>query len=91
MESAVADLRRPGVARRAAAALRTDITERGRSRALLDRVTVPVQIVAGSADPLVAAVACPVVEIDGAGHYPQLTHPSQVARYLGASSAVSGG
>ncbi|MFD9541475.1 alpha/beta fold hydrolase [Streptomyces sp. NPDC060022] len=91
VESAVADLRRPGVARRAAAALRTDITERGQSRELLDRVTVPVRIVAGSADPLVSAVACPVIEIDGAGHYPQLTHPSQVARHLGASSAVSGG
>lgn len=91
VESAVADLRRPGVARRAAAALRTDITERGRSRTLLDRVTVPVRIVAGSADPLVSAVACPVVEIVGAGHYPQLTHPSQVARHLGSSSAASGG
>ncbi|MET7368805.1 alpha/beta fold hydrolase [Streptomyces sp. NPDC005566] len=90
-ESAAADLRRPGAARRAVSALRTDMTERRRSRVLLDRVTVPVRIVAGSADPLVSAVNCPVVEIEGAGHYPQLTHPTLVAGHLGTPSAAFGG
>lgn len=81
--SAAADLRRPGTARRVTAALRTDIAERGRSRALLDRVTVPVLIVMGAADPLVTAVGHPVAEVPGAGHYPQLIDPAQVARHLG--------
>ncbi|MFF8381482.1 alpha/beta fold hydrolase [Streptomyces sp. NPDC015661] len=84
VQSAAADLRRPGVARRVAAAVRTDTADRRRSRELLDRVTVPVEIIAGSADPLVTAVDFPVTEIAGAGHYPQLTHPSELAHHLGA-------
>ncbi|WP_308408478.1 alpha/beta fold hydrolase [Streptomyces malaysiensis] len=91
VESAAADLRRPGVARRVAAAVRTDIAQRPHSRALLDRVSVPVQIVVGSADPLIEAVDHPVTEIAGAGHHPQLTHPSQVARRVGGFTAPVGG
>lgn len=91
VESAVADLRRPGVARRVVAALRADLAARERSRALLKRVRVPVRIVVGSADPLVTAVDHPVIEIAGAGHYPQLTHPAEVARRLGAVSAAPEG
>ncbi|MFD9500015.1 alpha/beta fold hydrolase [Streptomyces sp. NPDC060035] len=91
VESAAADLRRPGVARRVSVAMRTDIADRRQSRALLDRVSVPVQIIAGSADPLVSAVDCSVAEIDGAGHYPQLTHPAQLAGHLDAASAAVGG
>ncbi|RSS51881.1 alpha/beta fold hydrolase [Streptomyces sp. WAC01280] len=86
VESAAADLRRRGVARRVTAALRADAAERRRSRALLDRVGVPVRIVVGAEDPLVAAVDHPVTEIAGAGHYPQLTHPSQLAHHLTAAS-----
>ncbi|MFI9585111.1 alpha/beta fold hydrolase [Streptomyces sp. NPDC052236] len=89
VESAAADLRRRGVARRVATAVRTDFAELRQSRALLERVSVPVQIVVGSDDPLVTAVDHPVAEIAGAGHYPQLTHPSQVARHLGAASVRS--
>ncbi|WP_424532705.1 alpha/beta fold hydrolase [Sphaerisporangium viridialbum] len=89
--SAAADLRRPGVARRVITALRTAFAERERSRALLDRVSVPVEIVVGSADPLVVGVDHPVAEIAGAGHYPQLTHPAQVARHLGVASHPIGG
>ncbi|MEU7517683.1 hypothetical protein AB0B13_37650, partial [Streptomyces sp. NPDC042898] len=74
-----------------AAALRTDAAERRRSRALLDRVGVPVRIVMGAKDPLVAAVDHPVIEIAGAGHYPQLTHPSQLAHHLAAASAPAAG
>ncbi|MFD8015607.1 alpha/beta fold hydrolase [Streptomyces sp. NPDC058955] len=84
VRSAAADLRRAGVARRVAASLRADAAERRRWRALLDRVTVPVQIVVGSKDPLTEAVDLPVAEIAGAGHYPQLTHPAQLARFLGS-------
>lgn len=91
VESAAADLHRGGVARRVVTAMRTDVAERTQARALLDRVSVPVQIIVGSADPLVAAVDHPVAEIAGAGHYPQLTHPSEVARQLGAVSASMGG
>ncbi|MET9341142.1 alpha/beta fold hydrolase [Nonomuraea sp. NPDC003804] len=76
---AAADLRRPGVARRVIAALRTAHAERETSRRLLARVTVPVEIVVGSADPLVTAVDHPVTEIPGAGHHPQMTHPAEVA------------
>lgn len=84
--SAAADLRRPGVARRVIAAMRADFAGRQRSRALLDRVRVPVEIVVGSADPLVVDVGHPVFEIAEAGHYPQLTHPTQVADQLGLTS-----
>lgn len=90
VESAAADLRRRGVARRVVAAVRADVAGRRRSRALLDRVTVPVRIVVGSADPLAEAVDHPVAEIDGAGHYPQLTHPVQVADHLAAVTAPIG-
>ncbi|MEV6279159.1 alpha/beta fold hydrolase [Nocardia sp. NPDC051832] len=87
-ESAAADLHRPGVARRVTAALRTDRAQRQQSRDLLDRVSVPVQIIAGSSDPLVTTVGHPVAEIAGAGHYPQLTHPAQVAEILSAVPAM---
>ncbi|MEV3927442.1 alpha/beta fold hydrolase [Actinomadura coerulea] len=81
--SAAADLRRPGVARRVVAALRRDYAERERSRSLLARVNIPVEIIVGADDPLAVEVDNPVNEIAGAGHYPQLTHPAQVARHLG--------
>jgi pimeloyl-ACP methyl ester carboxylesterase/nucleoside-diphosphate-sugar epimerase len=84
--SAAADLRRPGVARRVVAAMRTAFAERETSRSLLERVTVPVEILVGSADPLAVDVDHPVIEITDAGHYPQLTHPVQVARHLGVVS-----
>ncbi|MFF8840351.1 alpha/beta fold hydrolase [Streptomyces sp. NPDC015130] len=91
VRSAAADLRRPGVARRVVASLRGDAAERSEWRALLDRVTVPVQIVVGSTDPLTEAVDVPVIEIAGAGHYPQLTHPAQVAHSLRATGAPTNG
>lgn len=84
--SATADLHRPGVARRVIAAMRTDFAERETSRTLLDQVRVPVEILVGSADPLTVDVDHPVLEIAEAGHYPQLTHPAQVADQLGIVS-----
>ncbi|GAA3236262.1 alpha/beta fold hydrolase [Actinocorallia longicatena] len=82
VESAVTDLGRPGTARRVVAALRTAHAERERTRELLGRVTVPVRIIVGSADPLVTDAGRPVTEIAGAGHHPQLTHAAEVARHL---------
>ncbi|WP_336215864.1 alpha/beta fold hydrolase [Nonomuraea sp. LPB2021202275-12-8] len=81
--SAAADLRRPGAARRVISAMRTAFAERETTRSLLERVSVPVEILVGSADPLAVDVDHPVTEIAGAGHYPQLTHPAQVACRLG--------
>ncbi|GGT51241.1 bifunctional protein [Streptomyces kurssanovii] len=89
--SAAADLHRPGVARRVVTALRGDAAERDRSRTLLGRVGVPVRIVAGSTDRPLVAAGHPVTEIEGAGHYPHLTHPAQLARHLDAASAPVGG
>ncbi|WP_280406962.1 alpha/beta fold hydrolase, partial [Nocardia carnea] len=84
IESAAAALSRPGVARRTVAALRAASRPayRAAARRLLDEVTVPVHIVAGSRDPLSTPVAAPATVIDGAGHYPHLTHPQQVAEVL---------
>ncbi|MEU7898308.1 alpha/beta fold hydrolase [Nonomuraea sp. NPDC049152] len=84
--SAAADLRRPGVAGRVITALRTAFAQREESRRLLAKVTIPLEIVVGAHDPLVSAVDHPVTEIAGAGHYPQLTHPAEVAHRLSAHS-----
>ncbi|MGW4797299.1 alpha/beta fold hydrolase [Nonomuraea sp. NPDC004297] len=83
VRAAAGNLARRGQARRVVAALRAAHTARDELRRLLDRVTVPVEIVVGSADPLSVEVKRPVTEIAGAGHYPQLTHPGQVAAAIG--------
>ncbi|MGW0003216.1 alpha/beta fold hydrolase [Nocardia grenadensis] len=84
LDSAGANLRRPGVARRTVAALRAAGKPDAHltARRLLDQLRVPVHLVTGSRDPLTAAVTAPITEIAGAGHYPHLTHPEQVARVL---------
>ncbi|MGI5216922.1 alpha/beta fold hydrolase [Nocardia sp. CA-290969] len=84
IESASANLRRPGVARRTVQALRAASRPERRAEAgrLLEEVTVPVHIVAGSRDPLTTPAAAPITVIEGAGHYPHLTHPEQVAEIL---------
>ncbi|MFI5717956.1 alpha/beta fold hydrolase [Nocardia sp. NPDC051750] len=86
IESASANLRRPGVARRTVAALRAASRPRHRAaaRRLLEQVAVPVHIIVGSQDPLATPVAAPTTVIDGTGHYPHLTHPEQVAGILTA-------
>ncbi|MFD3707192.1 alpha/beta fold hydrolase [Nocardia sp. NPDC058658] len=80
--SAVADLRRPGVAQRTWAALRAAGASRDELAAELVQVSVPVDIIVGSDDPLVEPTDRAVTTIAGAGHYPQLTHPGLVARAL---------
>ncbi|GAA2859426.1 hypothetical protein GCM10010517_17950 [Streptosporangium fragile] len=82
---AVADLRRPGAARRVVGAMRAAHAARDGLRGLLDRVEVPVTIVTGSSDPL--TVDRTAVVIPGAGHYPQLTHPGELAAVLRAAGA----
>lgn len=86
IESAAADLRRTGVARRVVEGMRIVHANRDHDRELLDRMSVPVRIIVGSDDPLVVPVAHPVVEVPGAGHYPQLTHPEVLAGQLAAIS-----
>ncbi|TYB62274.1 alpha/beta fold hydrolase [Nonomuraea sp. PA05] len=80
--AAAANLARPGQARRVVGALRAAHAVRDELRELLTQVNVPVEIIVGSADPLTVAVDRPVTTIEGAGHYPQLTHPAQVAAVL---------
>ncbi|MFI9593982.1 alpha/beta fold hydrolase [Nonomuraea sp. NPDC052265] len=90
--SAAAGLRRPGVARRTARALRAAHlpAERAALRTLLDG-PVPVHLVAGELDPLTghpgrtpvtAPVTAPVTVVAGAGHHPHLTHPAAVAEVV---------
>ncbi|MEV0586882.1 alpha/beta fold hydrolase [Nonomuraea sp. NPDC050310] len=89
--SAAADLRRPGAAGRVIAAMRASFTEREATLSLLRRVIVPVEILVGSADPLTMDVDHPMTELAGAGHYPQLTHPAELARHLEPLTAPTAG
>ncbi|MGW0180714.1 alpha/beta fold hydrolase [Nocardia sp. NPDC003345] len=84
IESAVAALRRPGVARRTLATLRAASRPESRAAArdLLGGIPVPIRIVAGSHDPVTSAAGFPVTVIEGAGHHPHLTHPEQIADVL---------
>ncbi|MEV3982301.1 alpha/beta fold hydrolase [Nonomuraea sp. NPDC049758] len=80
--SAAAGLRRPGVARRTARALRAAHrpAERAALRTLLGG-PVPVHLVAGELDPLTDSPV-PATVIPGAGHHPHLTHPAAVAEIV---------
>lgn len=84
LASAAANLRRPGVAQRTFATLRAAGTSAHRTdlAAKLARVDVPVQIVVGEHDPLTEPTEHPVTTIADTGHFPHLTHPSEVARIL---------
>ncbi|MET8336600.1 alpha/beta fold hydrolase [Streptosporangium canum] len=84
---AIADLRRPGAARRVVEAMRAAHAGRPELRRVFDRVVeesrVPVTVVAGSDDP--PAVGTPATLIQGAGHYPQLTHPDELVAAIRAA------
>ncbi|MGY0231683.1 SDR family oxidoreductase [Longispora urticae] len=90
--SAVANLRRPGVARRTVAALRaaSGPDRRAASRELLRQVAVPVEIIVGERDPVVGYAGWPVAVVAGAGHYPQISHPAEVARLVRGVGAGGG-
>ncbi|WP_053174322.1 alpha/beta fold hydrolase [Nonomuraea sp. SBT364] len=85
VESAAAQLRRPRVAHRTATWLRAANrpAERAALRALLSEaasVPVPLHLVAGQLDPLIADPGpATVTTIPGTGHHPHLTHPSAIA------------
>ncbi|WP_405138145.1 hypothetical protein [Nocardia sp. NBC_01388] len=96
IESAAANLHRPGVACRTVAALAAASTPRNRTAltAELSQLRVPFDIIAGSDDPITAPITHPVTIIDGTGHYPQLTHPDVIASLLrsaGSRAAASEG
>ncbi|MEU2251352.1 alpha/beta fold hydrolase [Streptomyces sp. NPDC019224] len=78
----VADLRRSGAALRVVSALRSAYGQRAALRGAVRGATLPVELVVGSDDPLEEPAELPVTEIGSAGHYPQLTHPDEVARHL---------
>ncbi|HWU08657.1 MAG TPA: alpha/beta fold hydrolase [Streptomyces sp.] len=82
LEGPAADLRRAGAAVRVVAALRSAYGQRGALRSALHRVPVPVELVVGELDPLEEPSRLPVTEVAAAGHYPQLTHPDDVAAHL---------
>ncbi|MFF2557055.1 alpha/beta fold hydrolase [Nocardia sp. NPDC058058] len=66
----------PGTTRTAPNPTRAD------QRPVMNESHVRVTIIVGATDPLVTPIDLPVIEISGAGHYPQLTHPVEVARHL---------
>lgn len=84
--AALGNLKRPGVARQAAALLAEISTPEHRRRMLeaLEASPVPVHLIVGSQDPLLTAPPPNVrlTVIEGAGHNPHLTHPAQVAAAL---------
>ncbi|MFC9440233.1 alpha/beta fold hydrolase [Nocardia sp. NPDC057030] len=89
VDSAAAALRRPGVAGRTIAALRRASAPARRDELanLLVQLEVPVRIVVGADDPLAIAAPREPAVIEGAGHYPQLTHPAQVAAEIAGIGA----
>ncbi|MEU4699277.1 alpha/beta fold hydrolase [Nonomuraea dietziae] len=91
LDDAVAQLRRPGVARRTAGWLHRAQrhTERAELRALTATCPVPVHLVTGEFDPLVGdAPDAAVTVVAGAGHHPQLSHPAQVAAVARAAVGI---
>ncbi|UED88164.1 alpha/beta fold hydrolase [Streptomyces profundus] len=94
LRSSVADLRRGGVADAVARLVAAAGGQRWREelRAKLRRYPGEVHVVVGADDPLspegVALLAAlpraTVAVVDGAGHHPQVTHPGEVARAIGA-------
>ena len=83
-QASARNLRRRGVARAVANALRRTSTRAARDRLqrLLDTIDVPVMVVAGERDPLLAATRHPVTVVPGAGHDVHITHPEAVAKAI---------
>ncbi|MEU8146742.1 alpha/beta fold hydrolase [Nonomuraea sp. NPDC048901] len=92
--SAAAQLHRPGVARRTARLLRdaNQPAERAALQALLsETVSVPVHLLAGQLDPLVADPGpATVTTIPGTGHHPHLTHPAAIASIMRRADGAPG-
>jgi len=79
-------IRRPSVASHTARWLAWASKDRVRDELAqaLQTLDVPVTIVVGEHDRLIrdAPARCRVIEIGGAGHYPQLTHPAEIMAAL---------
>lgn len=88
--SAAANLRRPGAARRVVRALRkaSAPSVRVALREMLEQLELPVRIIVGADDPLVGSTRHRVTTIQGTGHFPQLTHPIDIARTLATDRAM---
>ena len=93
LSSSVSDLRRPGVARRVARLLSRGAAKRTQVRLQQRLADYPgeVHVIVGEHDPLapdallelaVLGDRLRVTTIAGAGHYPQLTHPTQLVDAL---------
>lgn len=84
VDSAFTQLQRPGVARRTAnwLAAAQQPTERAALQALLggaEPFPVPVHIIAGERDPLTGDPGtATITTVADTGHYPQLSHPSEI-------------
>lgn len=89
VRSAYDSLARPGVAAQIATALSlvSRTSERRELRAALERCAVPVLIIHGERDPLVAPTEHPVVECAAAGHSPHVEQPDAVAAAIRAFCA----
>jgi pimeloyl-ACP methyl ester carboxylesterase len=83
-QASARNLRRGGVARAVAGALRRTSTRAARDRLqrLLDTIDLPVVVVAGERDPLLTATRHPVTVVPGAGHDVHITHPAAVAHAI---------
>ncbi len=58
-------------------------SHRSKYQALLEKVEAPILIISGNDDPLVETLSnIPVIELQGGGHYPQLTHPTEVSKLI---------
>ncbi|TQM33261.1 alpha/beta fold hydrolase [Nocardia bhagyanarayanae] len=99
LRTSVTDLRRAGTAGRTARLLRATTERQWRTRLIrqLTEFGGSVHLIVGSEDPL-APWASEVIEalgervrtttIDGAGHHPQLTHPTHLAHTIQTSPAT---
>jgi pimeloyl-ACP methyl ester carboxylesterase/nucleoside-diphosphate-sugar epimerase len=80
LDGPATDLARPGARSRFGLHLADAHAHRDELQALLAAIRVPVLIIAGKNDPIVAATGdAQVVILDGTGHFPQLDRPAEVA------------
>jgi pimeloyl-ACP methyl ester carboxylesterase/nucleoside-diphosphate-sugar epimerase len=95
LDGPVADLARPGARARWGAQLASAHRHRGELQALLRDLMLPVLIIHGANDPLVAPTSHEVLRLDGTGHFPQLDRPAEVRaaieRFLAAERLRAAG
>ena len=88
LDGPAGDLARPGARPRFGLHLADAHAHRDELQALLRGAKVPVLIIAGANDPIVADTgSARVVILDGTGHFPQLDRPTEVAAAIAAFRA----